>query len=84
MIWVSELRAMPGKEMPGKEIMKRATLKVLFMLVLVSAVYARVNGPVEDTGVSETGKKKAFEPAGKFIPTEKLRADDAIAFPVDI
>jgi len=63
--------------------MKKVILKILFLLALASVVYAGVNGSQEDTGVPETGKK-AYEPAGKFIPTEKLRADDAIAFPVDI
>ena len=31
----------------------------------------------------ETGNKR-YEPAERFTPTEKLRADDAVAFPVDI
>ena len=79
LIWVSELRAMPSEKM-----MKKAMVKVLFLLVLVSAVFAGVNGSVEDSGTSETEEKKAYEPAGRFIPSEKLRADDAIAFPVDI
>jgi len=79
MIWVSELHAMPSEKM-----MKKVILKILFLLALASVVYAGVNGSQQDTGVPETGKKKAYEPAGKFIPTEKLRADDAIAFPVDI
>jgi hypothetical protein len=77
-------KQVPRKKMTRKKIMKRTTLKVLLMLILVSAVYAGVNGSVEDMDPSETGKKKALEPAGKFVPTEKLRADDAIAFPVDI
>ncbi len=32
---------------------------------------------------TETQRKK-YEPAGRFTPTEKLRADDVVAFPVDI
>ncbi len=28
--------------------------------------------------------KKKYEPATKFIPTEKLRADETVTFPVDI
>ena len=64
--------------------MKKAILRILFLLVLVSAVYAGVNGSVEDTSDSKPPKNEAYEPAGTFVPTEKLRADDAIAFPVDI
>ena len=58
--------------------MKNSKLKILLLLTLVSLVYAGV------TISEETQKSKAYEPAGKFIPTEKLRADDAVAFPVDI
>ena len=50
--------------------MKKTLLKILLLLAFVSIVYAEAN--------------KTYEPAGKFIPTEKLRADAAIAFPVDI
>lgn len=64
--------------------MKKAILRILFLLVLVSAVYAGLDGSVEDRSDSKPSKKEAYEPAGTFIPTEKLRADDAIAFPVDI
>ncbi len=64
--------------------MKKTILRILLLLVLVSAVYAGVNAAVEDTSGSETPEKEAYEPAGTFVPTEKLRADDAIAFPVDI
>ena len=64
--------------------MKKSILRILLLLALVSAVYAGVNAAVEDTSDSETSEKEAYEPAGTFVPTEKLRADDAIAFPVDI
>ncbi len=70
--------------MPSERKMKKSIFKILFLLALVSAVYAGVNGSVEDTSNSEPPKKEAYEPAGTFVPTEKLRADDAIAFPVDI
>lgn len=50
--------------------MKRLILKSLVLLVVISAAYAGISASVE--------------PAGKFIPTDKLRADDAVAFPVDI
>ena len=70
--------------MPSEQIMKKAILRILFSLVLVSAVYAGFDGSVEDTSDSAPSKKETYEPAGTFVPTEKLRADDAIAFPVDI
>jgi len=53
--------------------MKKAILRISLLLILVSAVYAGVTGSAEDS-----------EPAGKFVPTEKLRADDTVDFPVDI
>ena len=69
--------------MQSEEMMKRApqksnVLRILFLLVFVSAVYAGVSA------FAQSEEKKAYEPAGKFVPTEKLRADDTVAFPVDI
>ena len=64
--------------------MKKVILSVFFLLILVSAVYAGLDNSVEGTNDPAHSKKEAFEPAGTFVPTEKLRADDAIAFPVDI
>jgi len=58
--------------------MKKSILRISLLLVLVSAVYAGV------TAVAQNEEKKAFEPDGKFIPTEKLGAGDTVAFPVDI
>jgi hypothetical protein len=55
-------------------MMKKIIVKVLILLAFVSVVYAGVNGSV----VSQQGSP------GKFVPTEKLRADDTVAFPVDI
>lgn len=75
---------MPSERMPGEWIMKKALLRILLLLVLVSAVYAGLDGSVNDASDSAPPKKEAYEPAGTFVPTEKLRADDAIAFPVDI
>ncbi|MCF6225721.1 MAG: hypothetical protein L3J22_05375 [Xanthomonadales bacterium] len=54
--------------------MKKTIIKVLLLLLFVSALYAGVNSPV----LNQQGS------SGKFIPTEKLRADDSVAFPVDI
>ena len=54
--------------------MKKDLIKILLLMLLVSAVYAGVNDPEENT----------TEPAKNFTPTEKLRADDTVAFPVDI
>lgn len=58
--------------------MKKVILKISLLLVLVSAVYAGV------AAFAQGEEKKAFEPDGKFIPTEKLGAGDTVAFPVDI
>jgi len=69
---------MQSEEMMRKPPKKLNILRILFLLVFVSAVYAGVSA------FAQSEEKKAYEPAGKFIPTEKLRADDAVAFPVDI
>ena len=62
--------------MPSEKAMKKLVLRALLLLVVISVTYAGISVSVED--------KKTYEPAGKFVPTEKLRADDAVAFPVDI
>jgi hypothetical protein len=54
--------------------MKSYLFRTLLLILLVSAVYAGVNEAQQNTA----------EPADRFIPTEKLRADEAISFPVDI
>ena len=53
--------------------MKKTMLKFSLLLILISVVYAGASGLAEDSG-----------PDDKFIPTEKLRADDSVDFPVDI
>jgi len=63
-----------SKKVMKKSIFKKTIPKVLLLLLFVSALYAGVNSPV----LSQQGS------SGKFIPTEKLRADDTVAFPVDI
>ena len=59
--------------MPSEEMMKKAILKFSLLLIFISAVYAGTTGLAEDS-----------EPDDRFIPTEKLRADDTVDFPVDI
>ena len=54
--------------------MKTPLFKFLLLVLVVSAVYAGVN----------VAQENKTEPATKFVPTEKLRADDTVAFPVDI
>ena len=39
----------------------------------------RTNAPV-----AVQADRQKVEPAGRFNPSEKLRADDAVSFPVDI
>ena len=58
----------------GENEMKSYLFKILLLVLLVSAVYAGVNEAQQSTA----------EPADKFVPTEKLRADEAVSFPVDI
>ena len=36
------------------------------------------------TGRDQGSQKSARKPAGTFKPTEKIRADSAVSFPVDI
>lgn len=54
--------------------MKKTLQKILILLAFVTVVYAGVSSSV----LGQQGS------SGKFVPTEKLRADDAVAFPVDI
>ncbi|MCF6263322.1 MAG: hypothetical protein L3J24_07020 [Xanthomonadales bacterium] len=54
--------------------MKKNIVKGLLLLLFVSVLYAGVNSPV----LNQQGS------SGKFVPTEKLRADDTVAFPIDI
>ncbi len=54
--------------------MKTPLFRFLLLVLFVSAVYAGVN----------VAQEKTPAPATKFVPTEKLRADDTVAFPVDI
>lgn len=39
-------------------------------------------GPVQD--LSSESTKQDFKATDRFTPSEKLRADDAVSFPVDI
>ena len=65
-------------DMQKPKLEKARLPKIFLLLVLVSAVYAGVSAFAQDD------EKKAYEPAGTFVPTEKLSADDTVAFPVDI
>ncbi len=69
-----------------------------FLLILLLAVFAasamadpsatdtksaaKIAKPVEEKAAKEV--KKSYEPATRFTPTEKLRADETVTFPVDI
>jgi len=63
---------------PISSMNKLGNSRLLLLLVLASAVYAGVSAFAQDED------NKAYEPAGTFVPTEKLQADDTVAFPVDI
>ena len=89
-ILVSELHVMPSDIM-RKNILKSALL-IIFVVIVVSAAAEQVVTPADtSTQDSQPSKdlnaettRKNYEPASKFVPSEKLRADDAISFPVDI
>jgi len=73
--------------MQSERDMKKLRLRTLVLLVVVSATYAGLSGSAEKASEPvpvSTPVKKAYEPPGVFVPTDKLRADDAVAFPVDI
>jgi len=73
--------------MPSESVMKKMILRTLLVLALISAAYTGISMSMQEASepVTEPAQaKKTYEPAGKFVPTEKLRADDAVAFPVDI
>ncbi len=67
----------------------------LLLLLGIVAIYTLADTSDKDTKLpAETAEpakqkapeelKKKYEPASRFTPTEKLRADDTVAFPVDI
>jgi hypothetical protein len=47
---------------------------------------SKVMEPAKDTDADtdDDTKRKNYEPASRFVPSEKLRADDTVSFPVDI
>ena len=89
-ILVSELHVMPS------DIMDKINFKAALFLIL--AVYAFPAGAQQTNAEPEASAQEAeatkqtkaettrkdYEPASRFVPSEKLRADDAISFPVDI
>ena len=81
---------MPSKMMK-KNIFKSALLLMLAVIVFSAAAEQAVTPAETSTQGSQAAKdqnaettRKNYEPASKFVPSEKLRADDAISFPVDI
>ena len=54
--------------------------------VAASAAGAEGTAPESDKAApaAETGRKPASAPPGRFEPTEKVRADFDVSFPVDI
>ena len=76
--------------------MQKLILKFLFLFVLTGAYYsamAEQTATSADTSskVTEATKdtktetvRENYEPASRFVPSEKLRADDAVSFPTDI
>ena len=76
--------------------MQKLILKFLLLFVFTVAVCpalaeqtatsaetsSKVTEPTKDTKTEAV--RKNYEPASRFVPSEKLRADDAISFPTDI
>ena len=66
------------------------TLSVLLFVVMLLAIPSGPGTPAqqEPAGTSPTGESGAATPGEEeleeFIPTEKVSADSAISFPVDI
>ena len=73
-----------------------AGIRFVLILVLLNVSVQAIAAPAQKEQLPETGEaekgekkppvseKKRYEPSGRFTPSEKLRADDAVAFPVDI
>jgi hypothetical protein len=62
---------------------------IIVMTVVVTASVAQQTDPAPakpDSGkeTSPGSVKQKVEPAIRFTPSEKIRADDAVSFPVDI
>jgi high-affinity K+ transport system ATPase subunit B len=89
-ILVSELHAMLSESME-KSVYKTFVFLVLTIMVFSAVAQPTVAKPEASTQATEVSKEtkseitqKDVEPASLFVPSEKLRADDAISFPVDI
>jgi hypothetical protein len=77
--------------------MKRATIRQAGTLLLSVCLFAgglalaaekdggdTTSEKRSSTGRNQGSQKPAGKPAGTFKPTEKIRADSAVSFPVDI
>jgi len=60
--------------------MKKLTIAFLFVVLLIALVLASRDTPAQDPSGGEASEK----PLETFVPSEKLPADSAISFPVDI
>jgi hypothetical protein len=71
------------------------TLVLLMLLTAVPAAAAPPEEPVPQSPTppagtpaparaADSGRQKSSTPARTFTPTEKIKADSAVAFPVDI
>lgn len=71
-------------------------LVITIPLIKADLVYSQVTQPVDsdpgpttvdrspEENLDPSRNKKESTPATRFVPTEKVRADDAVSFPVDI
>lgn len=99
MIWDFESHAMHNNNLYKYAITASSLKACLLALLLSQPGFAQstdgvqpatqgMDGSSPPPAKSDTKKKNnptpKRPPATQFIPTEKLRADDAVAFPVDI
>ncbi len=66
--------------------MRKAWIPLLFLLLILTLVSIGPETPADDPAPApQTGEEPtAGEPPETFVPSEKLPADSAVSFPVDI
>lgn len=69
--------------------MQRALVRILLILLFAAGLMV-ASAPADDPGdnppaaAGQSPAEADEEPLGTFVPSEKLPADSAVAFPVDI
>jgi hypothetical protein len=90
MIWGFVLRVMRSRCPGMRTQLKRRILLVFAAVVAVTGAMAKEEPPESAAGASKVeapqpnSERKPVQPAQTFTPTEKIKADSAVSFPVDI